>query len=253
MSVIELNSAACSLVYQYLFVQSWVFHICVFCYNFFMFKLTSLPFDVEAFKGALSVESFDFHFGKHHKAYVDNLNNLVADATVCSKYGVSENDSNLLHVIKLAHSFSLNADDSIPALDRKIFNNAAQHWNHTFFWNSITPYKLDVSPALIKLIEKSFGSLQKFSEAFYQAGSQLFGSGWVWLVYNKNIQALEILCTLNAQTPLVEGHLVSLLVCDVWEHAYYIDYRNRRVDYLSYIINQLNWQWADANLNAAIE
>lgn len=233
------------------------------------FQLKNLPFESEAFEPKLSAESFSFHYGKHHQTYVDNLNKLC-DQDMITRYSLSiegDLEEELFKIIKHSNmlmnqqcesitNFNINEkigpktalqSDAQPFLDKKIFNNAAQHWNHEFFWNSINPSKQDVSSDLIAMIEQQWGSLESFNKQFYDYGAQLFGSGWVWLIFDKTTEKLQIMQTLNAQTPLVTNTLVPLLVIDAWEHAYYIDYRNKRVDYLETIIPHLNWQFAQEN------
>ncbi len=140
--------------------------------------------------------------------------------------------------------------DLALTLHKRVFNNAAQHWNHAFFWESISHEEKSVPSKLIELIESQWGSFEEFKKCFYDNGTQLFGSGWVWLVFDMDTQKLRILQTMNAETPVTASRFVPLIVIDVWEHAYYIDYRNKRVDYLEQIINQLNWEFADQNLSA---
>lgn len=229
------------------------------------FELPELPFDAFSFQG-LSPESFDFHHNRHHKTYVDNLNALLEDEIIANKYAAAnlENvENSLQEIIKESyknfqsanqcfyHSGIIDAGTKISA-DKKIFNNAAQHWNHSFFWNSICVVTKSISAQLAKLIESSFGSVEKFKDEFYTKGSTLFGSGWVWLVYNKESMQLEIISTVNAHTPIITDNLHPLLVCDVWEHAYYIDYRNKRVDFLKVIIESLNWEFAQQRLSDLI-
>lgn len=237
------------------------------------FKLQDLPFKQDAFAPKLSQESFSYHYNKHHKSYVDNLNKLCQEELI-TKYNLSNlnnMDAVLIEVIKKSYDFSnkfiLNSSvdnildrfsdyqnskdvlrlDYNLILDKKIFNNAAQIWNHTFFWNSINPIEQEIPSNLAKMIENQWGSVEGFKKHFYDAGVQLFGSGWIWLVFNKNTNKLEILATVNAETPLLNSAFVPLLVVDAWEHAYYIDYRNKRIDYLDQIIPHLNWQFASKN------
>jgi len=259
-----------------------------------LFELGQLPFDEHAFEPKLSAESFAFHYNKHHKAYVDNLAQLLT-SNVLHEYGMNASDLLLAQAawsgknISTVHDLSLiyimrksyqassssrlesvlvefmsnssaneNANekqsdvirsDLSLNLHKRIFNNAAQHWNHAFFWQSITHEEKNVSSKLVSLIEKTWGSIEGFKKAFYDMGTKLFGSGWVWLVFDKQTESLALVPTINAETPVVFDRFVPLLVCDVWEHAYYIDYRNKRIDYLDYIIGQLDWQFADENFN----
>src|SRR5580765_1759129 len=174
------------------------------------FELPPLPYDLGALAPNLSKETLEYHYGKHHQAYVTKLNELVP-GTEFEKMALEE-------IIKKA-----------PA--GPIFNNAAQVWNHTFYWHSMTP-KSTGKPTgdLAGAIDKSFGSLDKFKEAFAKAAIGQFGSGWAWLVKN-NDGSLAIQATSNAGTPMTENKK-AILTCDVWEHAYYIDYRNLRPKYV---------------------
>lgn len=192
------------------------------------FELPSLPYSKDALTPHMSAETFEFHHGKHHKAYVDNLNKLIQ--------GTEFENMDLESIIKKSSG--------------PIFNNAAQVWNHTFFWNCMAP-KAGGEPTgeLADAINKEFGSFQAFKEKFSDVSVKQFGSGWGWLVLNKNGK-LECLSTANAQNPMTEGH-TPLLTCDVWEHAYYIDYRNRRPDFLSAFWNIVNWTFVAENYSKA--
>jgi Fe-Mn family superoxide dismutase len=189
------------------------------------FELPALPFAPDALKPHMSAETLEYHHGKHHKAYVDNLNKLVP--------GTEFEKMNLEEIIKKSSG--------------PIFNNAAQVWNHTFFWNCLSP-KGGGEPSgdLADAIKRDFGSFQAFREKFSDTSVKQFGSGWGWLVKNK-AGKLEILSTSNAATPMTEGH-TPLLTCDVWEHAYYIDYRNRRPDFLAAFWNIVNWNFVATNM-----
>lgn len=197
------------------------------------FSLPELPFDKNAFKEVLSAETFDYHHGKHHNAYVQNANKLLADHNLNSK--------NLEEVI-LASS-----NDSTL---KGIFNNAAQIWNHSFYWHSLTPNGGgEPQTELMEQINQDFGSFEKFKEEFKTAGATQFGSGWAWLVYKDG--KLKITKTANAELPITEGE-TPLLTCDVWEHAYYIDYRNQRPAYLDVFLDKLvNWSFAEENFKNA--
>lgn len=194
-----------------------------------MFQLPSLPFLPESFEPFLSTESFEFHYNKHHRAYCDNLNKLLDKN--CLGFSLEE-------VIRYADKNGL----------KILFNNAAQHWNHSFFWNSISPTISQKSEGLSACLLQSFGSFNSFTEEFLQKGIAIFGSGWIWLIFNKTSQKLEILQTFNAQTPIIDPNLVPIFVIDVWEHAYYIDYRNMRAQYLQELLNRfINWEFASTN------
>jgi Fe-Mn family superoxide dismutase len=198
------------------------------------FKLPDLPFAKDAFAPNFSAETFDYHYGKHHNAYVANLNNLLKDNEELA-------DLSLEQLIEKSYK-SNNA----------IFNNAAQVWNHSFFWHSITPNGGGrPSGNIADAINKDFGSYDNFATEFKQAALTQFGSGWAWLVYNSSERKLEIVKTANAETPLTQG-LKPLIACDVWEHAYYIDYRNKRPDYVSTFIDEMiNWECAETHFNRA--
>ncbi len=188
-------------------------------------KLPELPYAKNALEPYISAETLDYHYGKHHAAYVNNLNKLIQ--------GTEFADLPLEEIVKKASG--------------GIFNNAAQTWNHTFYWNSLTP-KGNAEPdgALAAAINTSFGSYAHFKETFTTAATTLFGSGWAWLVQNPD-GTLAVEQTSNAQNPLTTGK-TPLLTCDVWEHAYYIDYRNLRPKYLEAFWSLVNWQFAAKNL-----
>lgn len=189
------------------------------------FELPPLPYEKSALEPHMSARTLEFHHGKHHQAYVTTLNTLVKDTPLASK--------SLEAIIK-----DTARDESRTA----IFNNAAQAWNHTFFWNCMKPRgggKL--SGDLAQRIERDFGSLDKFKEQFKQAATGQFGSGWAWLVVDKN--ELRVTKTANAMNPLAAGQ-TALLACDVWEHAYYLDYQNRRPDFVQAFLDKLvNWEF----------
>jgi Fe-Mn family superoxide dismutase len=192
------------------------------------FTLPELPYSPDALMPHMSPETLSFHYGKHHKAYVDNLNKLVP--------GTEFEGKSLEDIMKKATG--------------PIFNNAAQVWNHTFFWNCMAP-KAGGEPTgdLAAAIQKDFGSFATFKEKFSDAATKQFGSGWGWLVKGKDGK-LSILSTSNAQNPMTEGH-TPVLTLDVWEHAYYIDYRNRRPDFITAFWNLANWNFAAENFKKA--
>jgi Fe-Mn family superoxide dismutase len=187
-------------------------------------KLPDLPWSEDALAPHISPETIEYHYGKHHKAYVDNLNKLIP--------GTEFEGMQLEDIVKKASG--------------GIFNNAAQLWNHSFYWNCLSP-KGGSEPTgeIADAITKSFGSFEKFKEQFTVAAVTLFGSGWAWLVKNTD-DSLSIEATSNAGTPLKEGKK-TLLTCDVWEHAYYIDYRNTRAKYIEAFWNLVNWKFAEEN------
>jgi Fe-Mn family superoxide dismutase len=196
-------------------------------------ELPPLPYDQDALAPVISAQTLSFHYGKHHKAYVDNLLKLVA--------GTELAEQPLEAVIKAVAGKPDKAG---------VFNNAAQIWNHTFFWNSLKPNGGGApTGAVAKGIEAAFGSHENFKKEFSNAAMTQFGSGWAWLVADRG--QLKVVKTLNADTPLTSGQ-TALLTIDVWEHAYYLDYQNRRADFVSTVIDRLlNWDFANANLARA--
>ncbi|MBD2197682.1 MULTISPECIES: superoxide dismutase [Fe] [Calothrix] len=198
------------------------------------FQQPPLPYDFNALEPyGMKAETFEYHYGKHHKAYVDNLNKLT-DGTELA-------DKSLEEVIKATFK---------DASKVGVFNNAAQVWNHTFFWNSLKPAGGgQPSGALADKIDKDFGSFEKFAEEFSNAAATQFGSGWAWLIDDGG--TLKVIKTPNAENPLAYGQK-ALLTLDVWEHAYYIDYRNARPAFIKNFLEQLvNWDFAAENLAKA--
>jgi Fe-Mn family superoxide dismutase len=188
------------------------------------FELPALPYSMDALAPNLSKETLEYHYGKHHQAYVTNLNNLVP--------GTEFEGLSLDQIIKKA-----------PA--GGVFNNAAQVWNHTFYWHCLTPNSNTPNSTLLAAIEKNFESLEKFKDAFSKAAISQFGSGWAWLVKNAD-GSLAITSTSNAGTPMTENKK-ALLTCDVWEHAYYVDYRNARPKYVEKFWELVNWEFVAKN------
>jgi Fe-Mn family superoxide dismutase len=189
-------------------------------------ELPPLPYSLDALAPTMSQETLEYHYGKHHQTYVTNLNNLIADTDMA--------DKSLEEII-------------LAAEPGPLFNNSAQVWNHTFFWNSLTPSGGGApSGAIGEAIGEAFGSYEEFRKQFAAAATGQFGSGWAWLV--KTDSGLEITKTANADLPLKHGQ-TALLTLDVWEHAYYIDYRNARPKYIdAFLDDLLNWEFAAANL-----
>ncbi len=186
--------------------------------------LPPLPYAKDALKPVISAETIDFHYGKHHQAYVTNLNNLVP--------GTKFENASLEEIVMQA--------------DGGIFNNAAQVWNHTFYWNGLSPDGGgEPTGALATAIDQAFGSFAAFREAFVKSAVGNFGSGWTWLVKGEDGK-LAIVNTSNAANPMRDGKK-PLLTIDVWEHAYYIDYRNARPKYLDEIWKLVNWNFVAAN------
>ena len=195
------------------------------------FELPKLNYSKSALAPHMSEETLDLHHGKHHQTYITNLNNLIQNSGL-------ENNS-LEEIVKKTFSEKSKVG---------IFNNAGQHWNHILFWNCMKPKGGGALPAkLEKRINSDFGSVDKFKEQFIQAGITQFGSGWAWLVIDNG--KLAITKTANASNPLV-SNMKPILGCDVWEHSYYVDYRNRRPDYLkSFLENLVNWEFVDSQLD----
>ena len=195
-------------------------------------ELPNLPYAGDALEPHVSARTLEFHHGKHHKAYVDKLNAAIA--------GTDYADQSLEAIIAAANDAS----------DAGVFNNAAQTWNHTFLWHSMSPKGGgEPSGALADAINKKYGDLAGFKEAFKSAAMGQFGSGWAWLV--RTADGVEIVATGNADTPLVHGQ-TALLTLDVWEHAYYLDYQNKRDAYVDTFLDKLiNWEFAARNYDAA--
>ncbi|MEL0036060.1 MAG: superoxide dismutase [Fe] [Gammaproteobacteria bacterium] len=188
------------------------------------FELPQLPYAKDALAPHISAETLDYHYGKHHNAYVVNLNNMVADTDMA--------DMSLEEIV-------MNSDGGI-------FNNAAQVWNHTFYWNCLSPNGGGTATgAIADAIDSAFGSFAEFKQAYTDACITNFGSGWTWLVKNSEGK-LAIVKTSNAGCPLTDG-VTPLLTCDVWEHAYYVDYRNARPAYVDAFWNLVNWDFVNAN------
>lgn len=194
------------------------------------FTLPELPYAQNSLEPHISANTLSFHYGKHHQAYVTKLNELVKDTELAGK--------SLEDVIKAS------AKDSSKAA---IFNNAAQVWNHTFYWHSMKPNGGGAPKGeLAKKIDADFGSFDKFKEEFKNAGIGQFGSGWAWLVLDGS--KLKVTKTPNADLPMVHGQK-ALLTMDVWEHAYYLDFQNKRPDYITTFLDKLvNWDFAEKNL-----
>ncbi len=195
-------------------------------YNILMtYTLPELPYAMDALAPTISQETLEYHYGKHHQTYVDKLNGMVS--------GTEFEGKDLEEVIKTSSGW--------------IFNNAAQIWNHTFYWNSLSPNGGGQPTGLLanKIVE-AFGSFEDFQEQFSAKAVGNFGSGWTWLIQN-DAGALEIINTDDAESALTQP-VTPLLVLDVWEHAYYIDYRNARPKYIEAFWNLVNWEFAEGNL-----
>lgn len=189
-----------------------------------MFELPPLPYALDALQPHISKETLEYHYGKHHKAYVDNLNKLIP--------GTEFEKMSLEEIIMKASG--------------PIFNNAAQVWNHTFYWHCMTPKSTGTpSGKLLDAINKKFGSFDEFKKQFTESGTKLFGSGWTWLAKDADGN-LEIINESNAGLPMKAGKK-AIFTCDVWEHAYYIDYRNLRPKYLENFWALVNWEFVEKN------
>ncbi|NKB46440.1 MAG: superoxide dismutase [Fe] [Legionellales bacterium] len=189
------------------------------------FALPELPYAKDALNPHISAETLEYHYGKHHKTYVDNLNKLIPGTEF-------ENHS---------------LEDIIKKSSGGLFNNAAQVWNHTFYWHCLAPQGGGTPGGeLAQAIDHHFGSFEQFKQQFNDTAIKTFGSGWAWLVKQKD-DSLAIVSTSNAGTPMTEGQQ-ALLTCDVWEHAYYIDYRNARPKYMEAFWQLVNWEFVANNL-----
>ena len=198
------------------------------------FELPNLPYANDALAPYMSSETLDFHHGKHHQTYVTNLNNLVKDSDL--------QDASLEDIVVKSSKDSTMAG---------IFNNAGQHWNHILFWQCMKPSGGGAIPSeLESRITSDFGGVDQFKEAFVQAGTTQFGSGWAWLAIDNG--KLVVTKSPNASNPLVDG-MKPILGCDVWEHSYYIDYRNKRPDYLkAFLDNLVNWEFVASQLDLSL-
>jgi len=188
-------------------------------------ELPALPYAQDALAPHISAETLEYHYGKHHQAYVTNLNKLIP--------GTEFEGKSLEEIVKTSKG--------------GVFNNAAQVWNHTFYWNCLSPNGGGAATGdIAKAIDAAFGSFDKFKEAFSAAAAGNFGSGWTWLV-KKADGTVEITSTSNAGSPLTDSSVTPLLTIDVWEHAYYVDYRNSRPNYINAFWNLVNWEFVNAN------
>ncbi|WP_113906461.1 superoxide dismutase [Fe] [Aliidiomarina celeris] len=189
------------------------------------FELPALPYEKNALEPHISAETLEFHYGKHHQTYVDKLNGLVEGSDLAGK----------------------SLEEIIRSSDGGVFNNAAQVWNHTFYWHCLSPNGGgEATGALADAINAKWGSFEKFKEAFTNSAVNNFGSAWTWLVKTAD-GGVDIVNTSNAQTPLTHEGVTPLLTVDVWEHAYYIDYRNARPKYMEAFWALVNWEFAAKN------
>lgn len=189
-----------------------------------MFQQTDLPYARDALEPAISKETLDFHYGKHHKGYVDNLNKLIRDTHY--------EDMSLVQIVQASKG--------------TIFNNAAQVWNHEFQWKCLTPEQSQMPEDLEQLISRYWGSVEVFETEFKTKAAKHFGSGWAWLCQHPD-GSLFTQTSPDAETPIVDPLITPLLVVDLWEHAYYIDYRNDRKEYLDKVWSIINWQFVRDN------
>jgi len=192
------------------------------------FELPPLPYALTALEPVISAETLEVHHGKHHRAYIEKLNKLIA--------GTRYENMDLKEIVMAS-----------KGSDKKIFNNAAQAWNHEFFWNCMAPRPKKMSNGLHGVLTRAFGSVEEFQAKFNTEAADLFGSGWVWLTQDAsgklNIRALK-----NANNPLIDGE-VPLLTLDVWEHAYYLDYKNERPKFAESFWSIVNWAFVESELN----
>ncbi len=191
------------------------------------FSLPQLDYDINALAPHMSAETLEFHHGLHHQAYISNMNGMIEGTPLA--------DKSLEEIVIEASKDPAHAG---------LYNNAAQHWNHNLFWKLLTPNGGKMPNKLEQKIIEDFGSVEAFKEAFTQAGMTQFGSGWAWLVLNKEGK-LEVAKTPNAENPLTHGK-TTIFALDVWEHSYYIDYRNRRADFIKAVLDNIaNWEYAE--------
>ena len=194
------------------------------------FELSQLPFKMDALEPYISEKTLEVHYGKHHRDYISNLNILTS--------GTKFENADLETIIKVA--------------DGPVFNNAAQSWNHTFYFEGLGPLnQSNLKGPFVNVINDSFGSVSFLKSMFIKSAISLFGSGWVWLLLNAK-GSMEIIQERNAGNPLRKG-LIPLLTCDVWEHAYYLDYKNRRSDYAESFWKLINWEQVEKRYDDAIE
>jgi Fe-Mn family superoxide dismutase len=197
--------------------------------------LPPLPYRRDALEPHISAQTLEFHYDKHHRGYVEKTNKLIEETRLASK--------SLIDII---------VETADVEKQKSVFNNAAQAWNHEFYWNSMKPGGAAPPSGLARAIDRDFDGIEAFKEAFARAGAEQFGSGWAWLVLNGDGK-LEIRTTPDAETPLTDPDATPLLAMDVWEHAYYLDRQNRREDYIQAFLQVINWEFVDANLERAGE
>lgn len=194
------------------------------------YKLPDLPYSADALRPYVSAETLEFHHGKHHRGYVDQLNKEI-QGTPFTKMGL---------------------EDIIRESSGAVFNNAAQHFNHSFYWKSLSPEKPEPGDKLLKMIDRDFGSFGDLRELFVTKAAEIFGSGWCWLILQEN-STLAVEQSKDAENPLTTEGKKPLIACDVWEHAYYLDYQNDRKKYLGEFWKIVNWDFAEKNLTKPTE
>ncbi len=201
-----------------------------------MFTLPKLPFEIDGLNPLFTKEQLEIHYTKHHQAYCDNFNKALKNFEV---EGMSE-----LEILS-----------EVSKYDQAVINHGGGFWNHTFFWESLAPEKQEITLELKEKIEESFGSVEIFKDTFLTSAKSLFGSGWAWLILNKGSGKLEIIQTQNQDSPVMDfmkeriGDNIPLLNLDVWEHAYYVDYKNVRPEYVEKIWDFINWEKVTERLN----
>jgi len=200
-----------------------------------MFTLKKLPFEMDQMNPLFTKAQLEVHYTKHHQAYCDNFNKAVNELSI--------KDKTTLEIISKASKYN-----------QAIINHGGGYYNHEFFWESLSSEKKEISEELKNKIEESFGSVEDFKEKFLTAAKTLFGSGWAWLILNKESGGLEIITTQNQDSPVMDfviekvGENIPLLNIDVWEHAYYIDYKNVRPDYIDKVWEKINWEKVENRL-----
>ena len=200
------------------------------------FELPKLTYDYDALEPHIDAKTMEIHYSKHHKAYADKTNKLLEDISEM------KDETDIVKVIKFA----------VKSNNTALFNNAAQYSNHNFFWQCMKPEGGgEPNGTLLELINKDFGSFDKMMEKFKEIAVAQFGSGWAWLVYNTTSKKLEIINRPNGETPITTDNLKPILALDVWEHAYYLKYQNKRPDYIDAFFKVVDWEFAQKNLKVA--
>jgi Fe-Mn family superoxide dismutase len=204
-----------------------------------MINFARLPYKKDALEPFLSESNMEHHYEKHYKGYVTKLNNILKDNEQYKKLSLRRIVQESYHIL------------TTRGEEWDTFKVAAQAWNHQFLWKSMTPRETKPSYRLTKQLEKAFGSIRKFKDLFEEAGTSVFGTGWVWLVYDLETNSLKVTPTIGAHTPITTDHQIPLLVCDVWEHAYYPTYYSDRAAYLKAFWNVVDWEFVSVNYEVA--